>query len=491
MDLLKFFRPKPKALPRGDGWQNMATGLGYAPMDKTTQTSFVRGQYLRDEEITGLINGDDMAARIVSALPEEMFRAGYEILADKAKELKDAASALDLDGNLLEAYRWGRAYGGALLIMGLDDGRAPDRPLDPEAVRGLKYLHVVDRRHAHVNTYYRDLGQPKFGKPETYRVTPLSGGHGAPSVVIHETRVIRFDGAPTDRETVLERAGWSLSVLQAPYEVLKQFAQGYQSAGYLLSDASQSVFKLAGLMEQIANDPETLQKRMQILEYQRSVARGIMLDADYNEDFDRKPTQFGGIPELLDRLQQRLAAAAKQPVSILMGRSPAGMNATGESDFRSWYGDVESKQANELKPKHLHVYRLIARTLGQDPEGVDIAYTPLVSLTPAEQAALEEVLARRDQTYLNAGVLLPEEVTILRFGQGKAFSTRALFRDDWLKAREESLKDEARLADAFTTQDPNAATDPQGTNPDPEADPEAKADPAPPPGKKAGPPEDG
>lgn len=482
--------PPPEEKPaspyrRGDGWVNSVTGLGQLGKDKTLAAFYEREVELSDEELTSMYSSDDMAGRIVDTRPQEMFRAGYRVNSDKSKEITDKARALRVNDNFLDGYRWGRLRGGALLIIGAQDGRNARQPLAEDQVTDISFLTVVDRRSVEVFSYYSDPLAPNFGDPELYAITPQTMNNrngtvvsGTP-ILVHESRCIRFEGAPTDRQERVRLRGWTYSVLQRPYNVLRQFGQAYGATAVLLSDASQAVWKLAGLMDQIANDQKTLDARMQIMEYQRSVARAILLDADENEDFMRATTQFGGIPELLDRWQQRLAAAADMPVTILMGRSPAGMNATGDADFRSFYGSIESEQKNGLTPKLLKIYRMIARLVKADPEKVEIEHNSLISLTDEERASLEKTCSERDKNLIDAQIFTPEEVKIARFGQGVPFSLTLKAEDDWIKAARESLKTEDRLSQAWAQPDP-AAMNPDNSNgpPDPNAPAPNQAPPA-------------
>jgi hypothetical protein len=65
-----------------------------------------------------------------------------------------------------------------------------------------------------------------------------------------------------------------------------------------------------------------------------------------------------------------VAGAADIPATILLGKSPDGMNATGDSDFRAYYDSIGSKQDNELRPLIERVDEvLIPSALGSRPEG--------------------------------------------------------------------------------------------------------------------------
>ena len=107
----------------------------------------------------------------------------------------------------------------------------------------------------------------------------------------------------------------------------------------------------------------------------------------------------------------RLAAAARLPVSLLMGQAPAGMNATGESDTRFFYDQVRAEQ-EALKPKLEHLVKIMK---GDENIAVNIEFPALWQMTDREKAELRRMEAETDRIYLQEGVLLPEEVAIKRF----------------------------------------------------------------------------
>jgi phage-related protein (TIGR01555 family) len=311
-----------------------------------------------------------------------------------------------------EAITWGRLYGGCLLVIGAEQG-LPSTPLNVAKVRDVKFLNVVDRRFASVNTYYSDPFAPNYGEIETYRVNGLNGT----STIVHETRVIRFDGVRVDAMKRRELGGWSLSVLQRPYDVMRTFATAFQAAGVLTADASQAVFKLKGLFEMIASgEKDRLQTRMQMVDMQRSSARAVLLDAD-GEDFQRIKTDFTGYPEMLDRLMMRLASSIDMPVTILMGRSPAGQNATGDSDFQHWYDSISAFQANDLTEKLLRVFTILSK--GELSEDAEIEWCNLSEPTEEQRATTTKTLAEADALYIDKGVVIPEQIAIARFGSGQ------------------------------------------------------------------------
>ena len=257
-------------LSRGDSWQNHTTGIG-TWRDKTTHGHFTPSLLLQDPEILAIVNGSDLGAKMAFKRPEEYFRRGYDLKAkgvdaSDVSKLRKMATDLRLDFMLEKAAKWGRAFGGAVVIVGADDGQTPDMPLREEAIRDVKFVTMVDKRYARVRTWYTDPLAPKHGEPQTYWITQVLDGGGpyaqGPLVTVHESRVIRFEGQDTDDITKRQLAGWTFSVLQRVYDTVRKFEHNFDAIGNLLSDASQAVWKLKGLIDMIAAGQHAeLQKR--------------------------------------------------------------------------------------------------------------------------------------------------------------------------------------------------------------------------------------
>lgn len=431
---------------RSDRWQNDLTGIG-TPGDKSTHGRFFPVSRVLDQELTSLYNGSDIAAKAVEARPFEMFRRGFEIEADgvDASAIADvrefATEHLELEETIRNGMKWGNLWGGCLAIMNIDDGQDPWEPLDETRIRSFGSMNLIDRRFAYVQAQYSNINSPKHGKPMLYLISNAVAStgwssygkvkqkspdelraQGAQIAVIHESRVIRFDGNDADIVTRQALAGWTWSVLQRVYDAMRQFEHAFDSVGYLLSDASQGVFKLQGLLKAISSGQrQALADRIMLMEQTRSVMRGIALDAGgtdgkNGEDFTRVPTPFGGIPDLLDKMMLRLASALDMPATKLFGRAPAGLNATGDADIRNWYDQLATEQTTAATPRLQRVLRLLALAkqgpLGGKYVKWKIHHKPLWNPTDSELATARLTNAQRDQIYLTEGVVKPEEVAV-------------------------------------------------------------------------------
>ena len=190
----------------------------------------------------------------------------------------------------------------------------------------------------------------------------------------------------------------------------------WDSVAHLMTDMSQAVFGMADLHDLIATGQmDLIEKRLEVVDLSRSVARAMLIDSE-KESFERKPTPLTGVPDLLDRFMIRMSAAAGMPVTLLFGRSPAGMNATGESDTRAWYNRVEALQGNSLRPRLKRLFRwLLTEGGAREPDAWDVHFKPLWTPTAKESAEIRHLQAQTDAAYLKEGVVFAEEVALSRF----------------------------------------------------------------------------
>ncbi len=430
------------AAARSDGWENVFTGHGSADRDKRrgTQVSVLA---LSWQDCEALYRGDDMAAKIAEEPAREATRRWFDIQIqddkDTAEALERQQRALRVPQRFREAMTKARAYGGAGIVMGLDDGVSdPALPVNEKAIKGIRFLTVFDAFELAPRSWYADPFADKYGQPETYWVQ--AQGYGAQAyaknvstVVVHESRVLRFEGVKVSRRLDGRNRGWGDSCFVRVIETLSDFGLAWGGAGHLLADFSQAVIQIRGLTELIASGREdVVRKRLEAIEMGRSTVRAAVLDAgsgepgDAGESFERKATPLSGYPEMLDRFMTRLAAAADMPVSRLFGVAPSGLNASDKTGETWWTERVEGLQQEILLEPAERFTRLqmLAKegpAKGKEPEAWSIAFRPLRQLDPLSEAQRRLAIAQADAAYASAGILTPEEIAVSRFG-GDAFS---------------------------------------------------------------------
>jgi uncharacterized protein len=420
-------RPRPPERKRRmDGWANLLTGLGDVNRDKRVSATVGDRAFLQATELNEMYHGDDIIARICDRPAEEMtrqwFRLNQDLDAELGKAVMQCLDDLELQEKLADAVTWARLYGGSVMLLGVEDGGAPSEPVNIDRIQSFDWVTVLDRYDIQIAQLYGDQRKPKFGEPELYQIQAnLIGGGGMPfGEYIHESRVVRFDGVRTGMRERVRNNGWCCSIIERVYPVVRDFSSAFGGMSHLLQDFSQAVFTIKGLGNMLLQDEDALVlRRLALLDMSRSVARAIPLDE--GETFERKATPVAGLPELLDRMGERLSAATDMPMTILMGRSPAGMNSTGESDMRIWYDRMQGEQGRTIRRPLNRIIQYAMRakkgpTRGREPANWSIAFNPLWQMDEGRQAELRAKQAATDHIYVTDGVVDPREIRQSRFG---------------------------------------------------------------------------
>ena len=440
---------------RVDSWANTLTGVGNALGKNNLTFSVSANDYLSLQDFENIYSFDGLAARVVDAVPKHAMRHGFKVTTGDAEtdtRINGTMDALRIGEAVTRAWTWGRLYGGGALYLGADDGNAPDEPLDETRIRSFRWVTDVDRRDLYPLTWERDPDSPRFGMPLLYVLTRM-GGNASTTLQVHHSRVVRFEGVTPTRRRRLALQGWGESVLQRVYAELQAARGAFAASGVLLQEASQGVLKIKDLMDLMAADDssDTMSRRLALMDQSRSVAKALLLDAD-GESFERVDVgALTGVVDVMDRMINMFAAVSGIPVTVLMGQAPAGLNATGDSDIRNWYDELAAERQRVLVPRLTRIARLLCAaqdgpTRGEVPATVKVELPPLYQVTPGEQADLELKVAQRDQVYITAQVITPEEVAVSRF-RAEGWSAETSIDLDARRAVQEADKNAAHEVD--------------------------------------------
>jgi phage-related protein (TIGR01555 family) len=423
------FKPGTSGNPRGrvkrtDSVFNPYSGHGTSS-DRRRYSSFSL-DLVSDREAINLWRSNWLARTIIEALPQDAFRRGYDLATDDkegAEEVIAIAETLGLNAIVEQAAMSERAYGGGAIFLAIDDGREPSAEVDEANVMAVDALHLIEPRELQPVRWYADLQSPKFNTPELWRFMPLSGRTGSSTTsIVHESRLVVFGGKQVSKQVQPgQREGWGDSTLMPVREVIADAGLGWGSAATLVAEFAQGVMKMDGLEEMLAaKDGEALlQRRVEAMDLMASSMRTKLIGK--NDEYTRQSTPISGLDSVLLILLQIAAGAAEMPMTRLMGMSPGGLNATGESDTRNWYDTVGRAQTTKYTSPVERVLRLIMLShtgplAGVEPDVWSIAWKPLWTPSEKEQAETRMIQAQTDAVYLDRSVVTPMEIATSRFG---------------------------------------------------------------------------
>ncbi|TIW79271.1 MAG: DUF1073 domain-containing protein, partial [Mesorhizobium sp.] len=182
---------------------------------------------------------------------------------------------------------------------------------------------------------------------------------------------------------------WGDSVLLSVMEAIKQADNTSANIASLVFEAKVDIIRIPNFMASLANEDykRKILERYTLANTSKGINGTLMLDKE--EEYASKSTSFATLPDVLDRFLQIVSGAADIPATRLLGQSPAGMNATGESDLRNYYDRLQAMQAIEMTPAMARLDECIIRsaTGGRDAS-IYYEWAPLWGMSETEKATV-------------------------------------------------------------------------------------------------------
>ncbi len=386
-----------------DSLTNVVTGLGTL-RDKTTSGSFTWRPMLK-QELDAAYQCDWLAGSIVDIPADDMTRKwrSWKGSATQIKQMQATEKRLRVRERVNKALKVARLYGGSAILIG-DGSPNPSKELLPETVSrgGIKYLHVLSRFEISAGDVERDPLSPYFGEPKAYFLG--AGNDGKPPTAIHPSRVVRFQGH--ERAESMGGEGWGFSVLQRCYDAIRNVASTSANLAIMAYEAKLDVVAIPNLTKN-ANNPEyrsRLLERFRLASLTKSVNGTLLLDAE--EIFTQRQLSLSGLPDALRMFLEIAAGAADIPTTRLLGTSPKGMNATGESDTRNYYDMLSAQQITKLEPGLDRLDELMIRdATGSRPKAIHYLWEALWQMRENETSAVNLQKAQMAEIYAALGAM--------------------------------------------------------------------------------------
>jgi phage-related protein (TIGR01555 family) len=406
---------------RFDGWLNVYKQLNVENKDPRTGSG-IKHSTLTQEQAELLYSSDTEASKIVSILPREALREGISfnnLEAADNKKIQELMNNLNVLTKFEEAWHDARLYGGAVILLSVSDGLDLDEELEVNRIDSINALTVLNRYEIEADTtsIITDLTDKNFGLPEYYTLnSDLLVDNSATK--IHISRLIRFDGEHLPKGTFRNNNYWHDSILSKLYDALEGFGNSSNALAGVLPEFKQGILKIKDIADLLASGKEEdILNRLKVFDMGKVYYKTAVIDGE--EDYTIHHTNFAGIKDVMDKVEQRLVAASNIPATKLLGKSPTGgLSGKGESENRDFYDYVASEQEKYLQPKLQYLFNIINNMNNTGLQGKDLSYTfnPLWQMDEKEIAEIRKIMSETDEKYINTGVLTPAEVSTSRFG---------------------------------------------------------------------------
>lgn len=401
-------RIKPLPARTTDGLSNLVARLGVNGTNALSGGTYRRsGLSLNQQLLETMYESSWVAGKLVDCVAEDMTRAGVVITdpSDQVDEVHREMSRTRVWDSLTSLLKWARLYGGALAVMNID-GQNLASPLRMDTVtrRSFRGLKIFDRWRV-TPTLGADVTD--MSEPETYT---LNNGQ-----IVHASRVLRQIGTELPYWAAQRLSGWGASVLERADDRILAYDSVTMGAANLVFKAHLRTMQIDRYREVLAQGgraEENLLKSLKLMQ-QLQTNEGLTV-MDKEDTFQTHSYAFAGLSDVMLQFGQQVSAASGIPLVRLFGQSPAGLNASGDADFRNYYDNVNALQEARLRPVLETLLQVVYRSTVGSPPPVEYAFefASLWQKSDTEKAAIAKSTAETVVVLVEADII--DKATALR-----------------------------------------------------------------------------
>jgi hypothetical protein len=417
---------------RTDSIQNLMTGLG-SVNDKARAGVARWRQRMWSTDLETLYRFNPYAALLVDKLPDDATRKGWTFDPEDDEEklrLEAEDERLRVPTRVNESIKWGRVYGGCVLLMVTDEdipaefadkeGLWLQTPLDIGRVNAvLSLIPLVCPDEAWPYRWDNDIRSGDFGEVNVWYLNPDTV-HGAiegmptGTALVHSSRLVYFGGQKLPRHLRSRYNGYDDSVIERSWEAIQNITSADQAMAVLTQEIKTDVLTIDGLANLATSDDgeNSLLRRLRQIAGSRSVLNATVLGA--GEKWQSNTSPVTGFADLHDKAASGYSASSGMAKASIYGEAPGGLNTDGESHKDDWRMTVASWQEAVLRQKVEKLYRVVLGAKegpykGSPPEPLGLRFLPLDQ--PTEKAKADNLLkfAQGVGVLIQWGVLQPSE----------------------------------------------------------------------------------
>jgi phage-related protein (TIGR01555 family) len=402
------------------GYQNVLNKYGTS-RDLSEWYNYVSEGPVSDQELTEFYEQNGLFARVIDAPSEEAVKHGFEMKDLEDDEVQDFVNEcldeLDWEETAMQCLKWARLFGGSIAVVLINDGRGLEEPVDYNHIKSIDDIRIFDRsliQPEYTSMYHYEHQDPfrtrgsRLGYPEHYTISSRNG-----LFTVHEQRCLIFqNGVLPENTTTGQYQFWGMPEYVRINRAVKDVEIAHGMATKLLDRSVQAIYTMKDLAMTLATEQgeENVLKRLQTIDMAKGLLNTMVIDAD-GEGYDFKSFSYTGISDVINTTCNYLSALTNIPQTILFGRSPAGMNATGSSDLENYYNYIERIQKRMLRSNLRYLIALLCQAGVSTKEikrvpKIKIEFNSIWSMSEQEKVALDAQKAQIEATKANTAVAL-------------------------------------------------------------------------------------
>ena len=375
---------------------SIASFMGYPALQDISQNGVIRACI---ETVA-----DDMVREFGTAKYE-----GENGDAEKITEMNKCLRAFEIRKLLHKVSEYVGYFGGCLVYIdtGADDATlqlplsisSKSEEMGVDKLRGFRIIDPINVFAGDYNSL--DPLKPDFYRPRWWYVMGKR---------VHASRLIRFVANEVPQLYKPAYNFFGIAQAQILWDYVLHFSQCREATADMIAKYSMTVMKtnMAEILFQ-AGGMQELDRRMQLMAKYRNNNSVIAVDKE-EEDIVNISTPMSGLTDIGRQALEFLAALNRTPAVKLLGISPSGFNATGESDIRNYYDHIKS-QREKLFADAMRVIMacLQLNAFGELDHSMVFEWDELCHEDDAAIAQVQSTKSQMVTSYLDRNVISQEE----------------------------------------------------------------------------------
>lgn len=338
---------------------------------------------LKPQILTNTYKNNSFAQLAVDLPVQDAFRDGGFVLdsqtlsADELLELNDFIDDKSDRQTIKDVARWGRLFGGGVLIASIGSDKIQKTPLNIDGLykKNVEFL-ASDRWQC------KPTGASIY-KAENFILQDLTSQRE--SLIVDKSRLKLFIPKIEPYYIRNQLNGWGASIFECIIPALSQYIKANNVILELLDEAKIDILKIFGLSDILmsADGEATVKKRLRIFSEQKNFQSVGAMDS--KDDYIQKQLSFSSLDQMIEKIMLLICSALRIPYSKVFGKGASGFSS-GEDDLENYNGMVMSTIREPLMPliKWMLDIRCV-QLFGRKIDDLVITWNPLRVLPETEE----------------------------------------------------------------------------------------------------------
>jgi phage-related protein (TIGR01555 family) len=337
-----------------------------------------------------MYRGSWIVRKIIDTIPEDALKdfpsISSEVTPEEISAFDKLVQETQVLNKVIEAYKWGRLFGGAIAIIIIEGHKDLAQPLDIDDVQpdSFKGLIVVDRWSgcSPSSELVTDINDPAaYGLPKYYDVTTET----SQTFRVHHSRCLRFTGRDLPLFEKQIQTYWGMSEVESVFQELQRRDYAASSIADLISRSCVIAMKEPMLAQMLSGVGLSQQQLNDYINRLQAVSQsigtnGILAVGEQGEVYTLNHS-FAGLDSVYHAFMLDVAAAAEQPLSRWYGKFP-GLGDSGDGDLQIYEDHVDQKRKRELRPIFNKLIPIMCMSAwGYVPDDLDYTFPSIRTMT--------------------------------------------------------------------------------------------------------------